>query len=116
MTLDSGLLTVKRPTVQADGGLPQPIYTEVFRGYFAHRTVGFNRYFTALAADDRIDLLVRIQRFAASTKDLVELTPVFADGTGGVYHIVQVQHLTDDDGLLMTDLSLQRTEGVNDPE
>lgn len=116
MTLDSGLLTIKRPTVTADGGLPQPTYSTVFTGYFAYRTVGYNRYFTALAADDRIDLLVRIQRFAASTKDLVELAPVFPDGSAGVYHIVQVQHLTDDDGLLMTDLSLRRTEGVNDPE
>lgn len=116
MTLDSGTLIIKRPTTAApDGGMPQTTYTQVFESYYGSRTVGYNRYFTALAADDRIDLLVRIQRFAASTADLAVLTPVGEDGTGGTYNIIQVQHLEDDDGLPVTDLSLRRTEGVHEP-
>lgn len=116
MTLDSGTLVIKRPTVATpDGGMPSVTYQDVFAGYYGSRTVGYNRYFTALAADDQIDLLVRIQRFVASNADLAVLTPAGADGTGGTYNIVQVQHLEDDDGLPVTDLSLQRTEGINEP-
>ena len=115
MTLDSGLLTIKRPSVEANGGLPTPEYRAVFSSYYANRTVGFNRYFTALASDTRADLLVRMQRFAATTADIAILYSSFPDGTSGKYKIVQVQHLTDEDGLLVTDLTLERTEGVNDP-
>lgn len=115
MTLDSGVLIIKHPTVTSTGAMPVPSYTQVYEGYYAERTVGFNRYFTALAADDRIDLLVRIQRFVASTADLAVLTPSYPDGTAGTYRIIQVQHLADEDGLFVTDLSLQRMEGVNDP-
>lgn len=116
MTLDSGTLVIVRPTVNTpDGGIPSETYAQAFAGYYGSRTVGYGRYFTALQAADRIDLLIRIQRFAASTADLAILTPSGDDGTGGTYIIVQVQHLEDDDGLPVTDLSLRRTEGVNEP-
>lgn len=116
MTLDSGTLVIKRQTVATpDGGMPQVTYQDVFTGYYGSRTVGYNRYFAAKAADDLIDLLVRIQRFVATTADLAVLTPAGADGTGGTYNIVQVQHLDDEDGLPVTDLSLQRTEGIHEP-
>ena len=116
MTLDSGIVSIKRMTAGTpDGGLPRPSYTEVFEGYYGTRTVGYNRYFTAQQADERIDLLVRIQRFAAWTSDLAVLLPAMDDGTGGTYIVNMVQHLEDEDGLPVTDLSLRRTEGVNQP-
>lgn len=115
MTFDSGHLKIMRPTVNADGGLPVPTFQEVFRSYYRYRVVGFNRYFTALSADTRADLLVRMQRFAATTADLVVLTPSYPDGTEGTYRIIQTQHTTDEDGLFVTDLTLEKTEGVNDP-
>lgn len=116
MTLDSGKIVIKSPTAATpDGGMPSATWKKVFEGYYGNRTVGYNRYFTALAADDRIDLLVRIQRFAASVADIAVLTPVYTDGTGGTFKIIQVQHLDDEDRLPVTDLSLERTVGVNDP-
>ena len=115
MTLDSGILKILRPTVEADGGLPRPTYKVAFSSFYANRAVGFNRYFTALSADTRADLLVRMQRFACNTGDLVRLIPSYPDGTAGTYKIIQVQHLEDEDGLFVTDLTLERTEGVNDP-
>lgn len=116
MTLDSGTLVIIRPTTATpDGGMPAETYTDVFFGYYGSRTVGYNRYYAAKAADDQIDLLVRIQRFVASVADLAVLTPATNDGSGGTYKIIQVQHLEDEDGLPVTDLSLQRTEGLNDP-
>lgn len=116
MTLDSGIITIKRLSVGTpNGGMPVESYAQVFKGYYGSRTVGYNRYFTAQQADERIDLLVRIQRFAARTSDIAELTPAMDDGTGGTYIVNQVQHLADEDGLPVTDLSLRRTEGVNEP-
>lgn len=117
MTLDSGVAVIKRMVLYTpDGGMPSGEYTQVFKGYYGNRMVGYNRYFTAKAADDQVDLLVRIQRFPASVEDIVELTPYFTDGTGGTFRVVQVQHLSDEDELPVTDLSLQRTEGVHEPE
>ena len=116
MTLDSGTATIKRATVATPtGSMPSITWTKVFEGYYGSRTVGYNRYFTAMAADSRIDLLIRIQRYVATTADIVVLVPASTDGTAGTYRIVQIQHLDDEDGLPVTDLSLQRTEGVNDP-
>lgn len=117
MLLDRGICEVWRESISTPSGtLPQTTTTKVFASYYGERTVGFNRYWTAMAQDNRIDLLIRIQRFAVSTADKVVLDPVTPDGTAGTYNVLQVQHLEDEDGLLVTDLSLERTEGVNDPD
>lgn len=116
MTLDSGILKIKRKTVQPPmGEMPVETWNEIFTGYYGSRTVGYNRFWTAMQNLDRIDLLVRIQRFPASTEDRAVLTPMEADATGGTYNILQVQHLEDEDGLPVTDLTLQRMEGVHEP-
>lgn len=117
MILDRGIAEVWRESASTpSGSMPKVPKQKVFSSYYGERTVGFTRYFTALAHDDQIDLLVRIQRFGVTTADKIILQPVTEDGTAGTYNVVQVQHITDEDGLLMTDLSLERTEGVDEPD
>lgn len=118
MRRDAGIATVyaKRET-SAAGLMPAPVW-DVMRcqSYYAARTVGMSRYWTAQGHNDQIDLLIRIDRNAAiSTRDRVYLSPFTVETLGGWYKILQVQHITDDDDLLATELSLEKIEDI-DPE
>ena len=117
MLLDRGTAEVRRESqLTPSGNMPQANKAKIFESYYGERTVGFNRYFTAMANDSRADLLIRIQRFDVSIADEISLISVLGNGEPQIFKVVQVQHLTDEDGPLMTDLTLERTEGVNDPE
>lgn len=117
MRLDDGIARVLRLSAQtSSGSLPILNYGEVFASYYANRTVGFVRYFTAQAHDQQIDLMIRIQRFAVNVADVVELEPTYDTDLAGRYRVIQVQQIVDDDGLFMTDLSLERMEGVHEPQ
>lgn len=116
MLLDAGIVTIYRITaVDADGGLPEETYSEVFKSCYGEKVVGFSRYFTAQSVNDQIDLLLEIQRYRVSNADIVEVESITDPDTNGFYKVIQVQHIDDTDGLPVTDLSLQRLEGVNDP-
>lgn len=116
MLLDSGYLIIKRPVANTNkGGLPKESYAEVFRSNFAEKTVGINRYFTAKANDFSVDLFVEIQRYRARTTDLVEVVSMVEPDLNGLYNVIQVQQIDNEDGLPVTDLSLQRYEGVIEP-
>ena len=64
-------------------------------------------YYTAMAHDDRTDMLIEVQR----TRELSPATDRAEIG-GAYYRITQVQQVTDDDGLPMTDLALERVNGL----
>lgn len=72
------------------------------RHFYGERTVGMSRYYTALAENRKTDLLVRIWRDPSVTT--TDLCVINAEQ----YRILQVQHLADEDGLKVTDLSLER--------
>lgn len=111
MLLDAGVITISAPDGMENnpGGMPVETYAQYYQGYYAERTVGVNRYWTAKSNQDQIDQLVRIHRLGTvKTSDLVRLSPFYDTAAAGAYKVVQVQHITDDDGLLMTDLSLER--------
>lgn len=106
----------KRETAGA-GLMPAPKW-DVLRCqyYYSALTVGVTRYWTARGNNDQVDLLIRTERDASiSTRDRAVLTPFTRETVGGWYKILQVQHTTDDDGLLVTDLSLERIDEL-DPE
>ncbi len=106
----------KRETAGA-GLMPAPKW-DVLRCqyYYSALTVGVTRYWTARGNNDQVDLLIRTERDASiSTRDRAVLTPFTGETVGGWYKILQVQHTTDDDGLLVTDLSLERIDEL-DPE
>lgn len=116
MLLDSGVISIKRVTSNANaGGLPSEVYEEVFKSCYGEKTVGINRYFTAKAADVQIDMLIEVQRFRALTTDVVDLTSMTEPELNGRYAIIQVQQIDDEDGLPVTDLSLNKIEGVDEP-
>lgn len=116
MQLDSGVAKIKRIVDAGDNGsLPIETFETVFESYFGEKTVGINRFFTAKAHDDQIDLFIEIQRYRVRTADRVEIMSFMEPDINGMYKVIAVQHIADDDGLPMTDLSLERIEGVNEP-
>lgn len=73
--------------------------------YYGNRTIGFTRQYTAMGVDQRVDKLVRIwQDESIFVHDIAVLDDGFQ------YRIDMVQHLLDDDGLKVTDLTLYRLE------
>ncbi len=104
MLLDSGILRVCTLEDMADpGGMPLERLVEKSRHWYGERTVGYGRYFAAGQANERVDMLVRVWADRnISTLDYC----VMEDGTQ--YRILQVQQVTDEDGLRVTDLSLER--------
>ncbi|MEL4861587.1 hypothetical protein AAEU42_10110 [Pseudoflavonifractor phocaeensis] len=94
MLFDSGRLKLYRETKQGWVPLREHPYGE--------RTVGMSRYYASLAENLRTDLLVRIWR------DRDVLTSDMCGIGENQYRILQVQHTLDEDGLQVTDLSLER--------
>lgn len=117
MNLDSGVATIYAPVNTAEkGDLPVLSYTrEVFKSYYADRTVGVNRYYKAKDYDNQADILIRIQRKGISTACRCRLEPYLDEDLGGFYKILQVQYITDDDGQPATELTLERIENLDEP-
>ena len=118
MLLNDGIATIWGPVDTGDpGGKPETEYTDwVFASYYGQKTVGVTRYWTAQAHDGRADLRVEIQRFSGvSTAQRVQLCPQVDTGLAGYYKILQFQHLLDNNGLPVTDLTLQRIDALDEP-
>ncbi len=101
-----GTLTIYELVNTAERGL-MPRYTlrEKARHFYGERVIGYNRQYAAMGVDQRIDRLVRIWRDnTVNVHDYVLLDD------GHQYRIDMVQHLQDDDGLNVTDLTLYRWE------
>lgn len=101
-----GTLTVCELVNNGERGL-MPHY--VLRGkavhYYGNKVIGYGRQYAAMGVDQRIDRLVRIWR----DNDVNVHDYVLLDD-GHQYRIDMVQHLQDDDGLNVTDLTLYRWE------
>lgn len=72
---------------------------------FAELTVGMQRFYSAAAVSQRADRLIEIWRDdSISVRDVCWI--------GGVYYLIQqAARATDDDGLLVTRLTLEETDG-----
>jgi SPP1 family predicted phage head-tail adaptor len=56
-----GILTIFELTnIAESGSMPVEKLVEVFKAYYEERTIGINRVYAALGADQQIDMLVRI--------------------------------------------------------
>lgn len=118
MLLDSGTATIwRKETRSLPGEMPKGTYTEeVFRSYYGDKTVGFARYATAKAQDMRADLLIEIQRCGGiNTADRCQLISYGDTGISGYYKIIQCQHRNNEDGLPVTDLTLERIDSIDQP-
>lgn len=112
MVFDAGTLAVLRGANTAPpGGMPEMGYTHVWASCYAEKTVGTTRFYAAKQYGQRPDALVRIPRVhhLNTAADIVKLHP-YAYKDENEYSILQIQQVTDDDGLPATDLSLQRVD------
>lgn len=108
MILGDGIVTVVREVNVAEKGrLPKYEYTEICKSYYAQKTVGMNRYYIAKGQNDNIDMLIRIQH----SNDIHPATDK-ARIDNEYYRITQLQQIIDEDGLPMTELSLERIEDI----
>jgi hypothetical protein len=106
---DAGTVTIctLRNTAAA-GQMPKEQLQTVTAAYFGERTVGYNRYYAAAGVNEQIDLLIRIWR---TNQVRIGMYAVLSmSENDGQYRITNVQQLLDDDGLKVTDLTLQRLE------
>lgn len=104
MLLDSGILRVCALENCAEPGcMPVEKLVEKSQHWYGERTVGYGRFFAAGKADERVDMLVRIW----GDREVSALDYCVLED-GRQYRIVQAQQLPDEDGLRVTDLSLER--------
>lgn len=113
--LDSGTLTVWRGTnASPAGSMPVLKYAQIWGSYYADRTIGIQRYYTAMQHDNRVDAMVRVQRTyeLKPADDRIILSP-YSHEDGNAYRIIQLQQVLDDDGLPVTDLTLERDDAID---
>lgn len=113
--LDSGELTVWRgENISPPGGMPVLQYRQVWASYYENRTIGVTRHYTAQQHGDRADVVARVQRTYVinPAEDKVILHP-YDHEDGNAYKVTQKQDITDENGLLMTDLTLEREDGID---
>lgn len=104
MTFDDGIITVCNVINGADpGDKPVRMLSPVESFYFGYDTLGITRYYTALQAHQQIEAVVNIPGW---NRIAVESVAVLEDGTQYVVRMAQLQ--TDEDGLRVTKLSLER--------
>ena len=109
MILDSGVLTIYAVS-SSEGTAPPPVkwtLSEKRTAVFGDRVVGATRYYAAAKAGQRIDRMVRIWRdhtIPLSVRDVCLVDDLY-------YAIRKITPTTDEDGLLVTDLDLEDTDG-----
>ncbi|MCQ2113345.1 MAG: hypothetical protein MJY95_08410 [Bacteroidaceae bacterium] len=115
MIRNDGVATIKRGVnIASLGDMPRMEYTDIFQSYYGEKTVGINRYWSAMSNNASADYMVEITRNGGiSTSDICELLSFTDTNSSGTYRIIQVQHLQDEDGLPVTDLTLERIGGID---
>lgn len=105
MTFDKKLTLYSLQDTAEKGHMPVEKLVKYAEEYYGERTVGYNRQYAALGADQRIDMLVRIWR-----NNAVRIGHFSILEDGNQYRIDNAQNLKDEDGLEVTDLTLRRLE------
>ena len=96
----------------APGRMPVQVLVPIAVAYFEERTVGYNRYYAAQGVNQDISMLIRIWRCSAAKIGMYAVLSMSEND--GQYRISNVQHLLNDDGLKVTDLTLVRLEAFYD--
>lgn len=111
MTFDDGILEVYRMENTAlPGAMPKETPVLQDRHYFGYDTLGFQRYYTALQAQQKADAVVNIPLWQdIRMTDIVKLD----DGSG--FRVLLAQKMKDDNGLQITKLTLERLESADVP-
>lgn len=112
--MDDGMLTLCELSDTAEkGNMPKPMLVKLRSHYFEERTVGYGRQYAALGVNERVDYLIRIWRDAGVHIGMYAILTDYegqVNENGDQFRIDNVQHLTDTDGLKVTDISLYRMD------
>lgn len=109
MIFDAGTVTVCRLENKAERGeMPKERLIPLVSHDFGERAVGYGRQYAAKGVNEQVDMLIRFWQ------DRSIRIGMYAVIDGEQYRIDNVQHLLDDDGLKVTDLTLGRLEGLYD--
>lgn len=113
MTFDDGIIGVYKLTEQSTPGRkPVEGLELVERFYFGYETLGINRYYTALQANQNVEAVVSIPGWCeiVANKHIAVLANEygFIDEECKQYRIVMVQPTVDESGLRITRLTLER--------
>lgn len=104
MTFDDGILTIySTENIGEPGMKPEIGLVKKEQFYYGFDTLGVNRFYTALQAQQQIESVVNIPGWPdVSTLDVCALE------NGDQFRIVMRQPMLDGDGLRITKLSLER--------
>lgn len=112
--MDDGIIKICDLTNLApDGDMPRNQLTVLDEMYFGSRTVGYNRQYAAKGVSEQVDMLVRVWRNNTVHIGMYAVLTNYegqVNESGDQYRIDNVQHLLDDDGLKVTDLTLSRMD------
>lgn len=104
MTFDDGIIILcSVENIAEPGDRPVTGLSEKERFYFSFDTLGINRYYTAMQNNQQIEAVVNIPGWGG-----VEATDICVLESGKQYRIAMIQAMTDDNGLKITKLSLER--------
>ena len=115
MELNAGIATILRGRNTAGyGEMPNMVYdNQIFQSYYAEKTVGVTRFYTAKSNGSQADLLIEIQRCGdIRPSDVCRLQSFYDSGISGDYVVIQPQQVVNEDNLPVTDLTLQRIEPI----
>ena len=108
---DAGIIQICELVNSAENGaMPVEVLSPVLTDYYEERYLGITRYYAALGANARADILVRVWR--TEEAKVGRYAVLSQSENDGQYRIIQVQNLLDDDGLKVTDITLESL-GVN---
>lgn len=111
---DAGMVTLcELSNIAKQGNMPKNCLVKLRSHLFEERTVGYGRQYAALGVNERVDYLIRIWRDAGVHVGMYALLTDYegqVNENGDQYRIDNVQHLTDTDGLKITDISLYRMD------
>ena len=112
MTFDDGQIDVFRiENTAANGAMPVKKPGLLFSEYFGFSALGVSRYYTAMQANQHIELVVNIPGWPdVTTTDYAELHDGYPAHENIKYRIDMAQPMTDSDGLKITRLSLESME------
>lgn len=100
---DSGIISLYNlKNTSQKGSMPKGELQLVYSDYYEERTIGYNRLYAAQGVSQQIDLLARIWQ----NKDIN--TNMYAVIEEKQYAVKAVQHLSDENNLKVTDLTLER--------
>lgn len=110
MILDAGILRICKVDTEGENGTMQKEHLIPLREcFYGERTVGYGRHYAAKGASEQIDLLVRIWEDRGIRAGMYVVLE-----NDDQYRVEFVQHLLDEDGLRITDLTLIRLDDLYD--